>query len=111
MSGTSNQKRPNVTIARVSRYIVRMDVTGQTDSSTVLRRRQSTAIGIGLSASTVRHHILKSELMVRMALHWLPLSRKYQRFRLEWPHERGRLAKHSVFGRVPNFYIAGQIRV
>ena len=65
-----------------------MAVMDHTASSTVLSRCWGTAMGLDLSASTVRHHSLKAELVTRMPLCWLPLSRDHQHFRLQWARER-----------------------
>ena len=63
-------------------------VTDRTASSTVLSRRWSTATGLDLSASTVLRRILMAGLVACMPLLRLPLSRDYQRLRLQWARER-----------------------
>ena len=59
----------------------------RTASSTVLSRRLSTAMGLDLSASTVRRRLLRSGLVACMPLRRLPLSRD-QRLRQQWARER-----------------------
>ena len=78
----------NVTTAQDDRHLVRMAVTDRTASSTMLSRHWSTAIGLGLSASTVYCCLLRAGLVARMPLHQLPLSRDHQCLRLQWAHER-----------------------
>ena len=67
----------NVTTARDDR----MAVTDRKASSTVLCRRWSIAMGLGMSASTVRRWLLRAGLVTRMSLRRLPLSRDHQRLR------------------------------
>ena len=55
------QKRTDST-ARNDYYLVRMDVTDSTVSSTMLNRCLSTETGVELSASTVRRRILRGAL-------------------------------------------------
>ena len=83
-----------------------MAVTDRTASSTILNRRWSTAMGLDLSASTVRPRLLRAGLVARMPLHRLPLSRDHQRLRLQWVRERRHWRAEwrnvrSSFGRVP----------
>ena len=65
-----------------------MAVTDRTASSTVLNRRWSTATGLDLSVSTLRHHRLRAGLVARMPLRRLPLPRDHQCLRLQWACER-----------------------
>ncbi|KAJ8893429.1 hypothetical protein PR048_006027 [Dryococelus australis] len=74
----------NVTTARDDRHLVRMAVTDRTASFTMLARHWSTATGVDLSASTVRHCLLRDGLVARMPLRRLPLSRNHKRLRLQW---------------------------
>ena len=78
----------NVTTAQDDCYLVRMAMTERTASSTVLSRRWSTAIGLDLSASTIRHCLLKAGLVAHMPFHRLPLFRDHQCLRLQWACER-----------------------
>ena len=65
-----------------------MALTDRTASSTELSRRWSTAMGLDLSASTVRRRLLRAGLVARMPLRRLPLSREHQRrLRLQWAYE------------------------
>ena len=45
-------------------------------------------MGLDLSASTVRHPLLRAGLVACMPLHRLPLSRDHQCLRLQWTRER-----------------------
>ena len=63
----------NVITARDDRHLVCMAVTNRTPSSMVLCRHWSTATGLDLSVSTLRHHRLRAGLVARMPLHRLPL--------------------------------------
>ena len=58
-----------------------MAVMDHTASSTVLSLRWSTATGLDLSASTVRHCLLKAGQMARMPLHQLLRAYIHQRHR------------------------------
>ena len=78
----------NVTTARDGRHFVRMAVMDRTASSTILTGCWSTASGLDLSASTVRRRLLRAELVARMPLRRLPLSRDHQRLRLQRARER-----------------------
>ena len=78
----------NVTTAWDDRHHVRIPMTDRTVSSTVLSQLWSTATGLDLSASTVRHCLLRARLVARMPLLQLPLSRDHQHLRLQWEHER-----------------------
>ena len=75
----------NVTTARDDRHLVRMAVTDRTASSTVLSQRWGTATGLVLSASTVRHRLLRAGIV---PLDRLPLSKDHQRLRLQWARQR-----------------------
>ena len=77
----------NVTTARDDRHLVCIAVTNCTASSTVLSRRWSTAMGLDLSASTVRCSLLRARLVARMPLRRLPLSTDHQCPRLQWARE------------------------
>ncbi|KAJ8897004.1 hypothetical protein PR048_002350 [Dryococelus australis] len=107
----------NVTTARNDRHLVRMAVTDHTASSTVLARHWSTATGVGLSASTVRRHLLQTGLVARIPLRRLPLSRNHKRLRLQWARERRRWCaewQSVVFTDESRFnlsYCNGRIRV
>ncbi|KAJ4451771.1 Component of the cap-binding complex (CBC) [Periplaneta americana] len=61
-------------------------MTDYTASSTVLSR-QSTTMGVDLSASMVRRHLLRAGLVAHMPLRRLPLSRNHQCLRLQWVRE------------------------
>ena len=77
-----------MTTTRDDRHVVRMAMMDHTASSTVLSRCWSTATGLDLSASIVCLRLLTAELVARMPLHRLPLSRVHQRLRLQWARER-----------------------
>ena len=77
-----------MTTARDDNHLVRMAVTDCTVSSTVFSRRWSTVMGLDLSASTVRHRLLRAGLVARILLRRLALSRDHQRLRLQWARER-----------------------
>ena len=80
--------RPHyVTTARVDCQLVHMAVTDRKVSSIVLSRCWSTATGLDLSASTVRHSLLRAGLVAHMSLCRLPLSRNHQRLRMQWTCE------------------------
>ena len=77
----------NVTTAQDDWHLVRMAMTDCRASSTVLSGRWSTAMGLDLSASTVRCCLLRAGLVARMPLRRLPLCRDQQRLRLQWACE------------------------
>ena len=78
----------NVTRAQDDRHLVCTAVMDRTASCIVLSRHWSTAMGLDLSASTVRHCLLRAALVARMPLRRLPLSRDHQCLRLQWACER-----------------------
>ena len=77
----------NVTTARDDRHLVCMAMTDHTASFTVLSQYWSAATGLDLSGSTVCRRLLRAELVARMPLHRLPLSREHQCLRLQWACE------------------------
>ena len=78
----------NVTKARDDLHLVRMPLTDRTALFSMINRRRSTAMGLDLSASTVRRRLLKAGLVARMPLRRIPLSRDHQHLRLQWARER-----------------------
>ncbi|KAJ8888270.1 hypothetical protein PR048_007757 [Dryococelus australis] len=80
----------NMTTARDDRHISLIVVTQSTASSTVLARHWSTALRVDLYASTVRRRELRAELVARISLRRLPLSRNHKRLRLQCARERRR---------------------
>ena len=81
-----------MTISWDHRHLVHIAVMDRTASSTVLSQRRSPEKSLDLSASTVRRHLFRAELVARMPLHQLPLhqlslSRDHQRLRLQWTCE------------------------
>ena len=77
----------NVTTARDDRHLVHMAVTDRTASSTVLSQHWSTATGLDLSASTVRHRLERVGQVACMPLSQFPLCRDHQCLRLQRVHE------------------------